>query len=208
MRLPIDAKLSADGTPLRLTGAERKFVTPPLPGGMEYTYRFTAEYERNGAVVSVTRKVPVRAGGTAAIEFVDLTAAKPDPVPNSDKPVESEAVASPVSNPKLVATPAAVVPAGTPEASTPAGSPPKSGRATITVKVPPGATLFVDDRRTPSDDPVRRFTTPALPAGEEFSYRLKAEVTRNGRPEQLIQKVAFRAGEQVVVDFTSLGTGP
>ena len=75
----------------------------------------------------------------------------------------------------------------------------------ITVKLPPGATLYVDDRKSPSSDPVRQFSTPPLPAGREFAYLLKAEVVRNGQPESFIQKVPFRAGERVTVDFTGVG---
>ena len=56
-----------------LTGAERKFVSPELPAGQEFTYRFRAEYERDGETVSVTKKVPVRAGGT-----VDDRVRRPD----------------------------------------------------------------------------------------------------------------------------------
>ena len=44
-----------------------------------------------------------------------------------------------------------------------------------------------------------------LPAGREYAYLIKAEVVRDGRPETFTQKVPFRAGERVVVDFTSLG---
>ncbi|MDB5312035.1 MAG: hypothetical protein JWO38_6237 [Gemmataceae bacterium] len=226
VRLPADAKLYADGTPLRMTGGERKFVTPELPGGMEFTYRFTVEYERNGEVVSVTKKVPVRAGGSGVVEFADLTATKPVPTDGPAAPAgKSESLAAaPVSISKPDPTP--VVPSvlpggvnpGTAGGHTPAGPPATAGsgagdpqgraeRATITVKLPAGATLYVDDRKSPSADPVRRFTTPPLPAGREFGYLLRAEVVRNGQPEYVMQKVAFRAGEQVVVDFTTLGTG-
>ena len=31
-----------------MNGSERQFVTPALPGGQDYTYRFRAEYERDG----------------------------------------------------------------------------------------------------------------------------------------------------------------
>ncbi|MBN9123000.1 MAG: TIGR03000 domain-containing protein, partial [Planctomycetes bacterium] len=82
---------------------------------------------------------------------------------------------------------------------------PAGERATITVKLPADAALFVDDRRSPSKDPVRSFSTPPLPAGREFAYVIRAEVVRNGQPETLTQKVPFKAGERVVVDFTSLG---
>ena len=82
---------------------------------------------------------------------------------------------------------------------------PGGDRATITVKLPAGATLYVDDRKSPSQEPVRSFATPPLPAGREFAYLIKAELMRNGQPETLTQKVPFRAGERVTVDFTSLG---
>ena len=79
--------------------------------------------------------------------------------------------------------------------------------ASITVKLPPGATLYVDDRKNLSTETVRRFTTPPLPAGREFGYLFKVEINKNGLPETVTQKVAFRAGEQVTVDMTSLGMG-
>lgn len=221
VRLPADAKLYADGAPLRMAGGERKFMTPALPAGMEYTYRFTAEYERNGEVVSVTRKVQVRAGGASTIEFADLTATKQAPAGESTPVRSGESVAAaPVSNsnpgPAAATLVPSVLPGGsgaskasaTPASSTPVPeAAPKAARATITVKMPAGATLYVDDRKSPSAEPVRQFSTPPLPAGREFAYLLKAEVMRNGHPEQLIQKVAFRAGEQIVVDFTGLGSG-
>ena len=90
-----------------------------------------------------------------------------------------------------------------PNVAPPAPNTPATDRATITVKLPPGATLFVDDRKSSSADPVRQFTTPPLPAGREFAYVMKAELVRDGRPEYLIQKVSFRAGDRITVDFTA-----
>jgi uncharacterized protein (TIGR03000 family) len=224
VRLPSDARLYADGAPLRLAGGERKFVTPELPAGMEYSYRFTAEYERGGETVSVTKKVAVRAGSSATIEFSDLTASRPSsggadaPAAPASRSSEGSG-AAPVSNPNPGSGAAPVVPSVRPTgidpprsllASAPPALPmdtPVMARATITVTMPAGAVLYVDDRRSPSMEPIRRFTTPPLPVGREFAYLLKAEVVRGGQPEQLIQKIAFRAGEQVVVDFTTLGTG-
>ncbi len=195
VRLPADAKLFAEGKPLNLTGAERQFVSPPLPADQEFVYKFTAEYERNGETVSVSKKVTVRAGGTASVEFADLTAAKPAPGPTAPASIP----VSPASFDRT-AKPAAAEPT---KAAGPAQGAPE--RATITVKLPPGAALFVDDRKSPSAEPVRTFSTPALPPGREYAYVLKAEVTRNGQPETLTQKVPFRAGERVVVDFTNFG---
>ena len=193
VKLPADARLIADGRTLTLTGSERQFVSPDLPIGQEFVYRFTAEYERAGETVSVTKKVPVRAGATATVEFTDLTAAKPA------APAAGTATAT--GSDKGVAEPTAREPVK----AAPPVKPAAADRATITVKLPPGATLYVDDRRSPSLEPVRSFATPPLPAGREFAYIIKAEVTRNGQPETLTQKVPFRAGERVVVDFTSLG---
>jgi uncharacterized protein (TIGR03000 family) len=189
VRLPADAKLFAEGKQLNLTGAERQFVSPPLPTDQEFVYKFTAEYDRNGETVSVSKKVTVRAGAKASVEFTDLTAAKPTPAPSA-----------PASIP---ASPAALEKPAKPTAADPAQGAPE--RATITVKLPQGAALYVDDRKSPSAEPVRTFSTPALPPGREYAYVLKAELVRNGQPETLTQKVPFRAGERVVVDFTNLG---
>ncbi|MBY0513345.1 MAG: TIGR03000 domain-containing protein, partial [Gemmataceae bacterium] len=57
VRLPADARLFAEGNLLRLGGTERRFVSPPLPAGQEFTYRFKVEYDRDGETVSVTKKV-------------------------------------------------------------------------------------------------------------------------------------------------------
>jgi uncharacterized protein (TIGR03000 family) len=213
VRLPADARLYADGSALRMTGAERKFVTPELPAGYEFTYRLTAEYEREGETISVSKKVAVRAGGSAVVEFADLVAGRPTggkATPASGEKDRAPA-ATPVSNPAPAApasnsAPTSSIPPGAPVTPI-TGAPPPSAldRATITVVLPPGAALYVDDRKSPSAAPVRQFTTPPLPAGREFAYLMKAEVIRDGRPEYLIQKVPFRAGERLTVDFSNLG---
>lgn len=213
VKLPADARLYAETKPLALTGSERKFVSPELPAGQDFTYRFRAEYERDGETVSVTKKVAVRAGGTVAIEFTDLTA-KIAPEKNAIAPAggSSPVAAKPTGNPTGTGSTPALMPGNaasqppvtpvTPPAP-PASSAPE--RATITVKLPEGATLFVDDRKSPSSEPVRQFSTPPLPGGREFAYLMRAEVTRNGQTETFTQKVPFRAGERVEVDFTGVG---
>jgi uncharacterized protein (TIGR03000 family) len=101
-----------------------------------------------------------------------------------------------------------VAPASTPEPpiSSSAATSGNLERTTITVKLPPGATLYVDDRKSPSTSAVRQFSTPPLPVGREYAYLLRAEVVRNGQTETFTQKVPFRAGEKVEVDFTSIGS--
>lgn len=197
VRLPVDARLTADGRTLNLTGAERKFVSPELPQGQEFTYKFTAEYERDGETVTVAKKVAVRAGITTSVTFADLTASKGSDAPGTTTATTPSKGAVPASEP------AKSTPVTKPAPDAPAN--PNGDRATITVKLPADATLYVDDRKSPSKDPVRSFATPPLPTGKEFAYVIKAEVIRNGQPETVTQKVPFRAGERVVVDFTSLG---
>ena len=203
VKLPVDARLSADGRGLNLTGAERKFVSPELPLNQEFVYGFKVEYERDGETVSVTKRVPVRAGATVTVEFADLTAAKPA-APGTGKTTSTTPTATPATTEPVKAEPPVREAPATPGVNTP-GSPGTTDRATITVKLPPGATLYVDDRKSPSKDAVRQFATPPIPVGREFAYLLKAEIVRDGQPETLTQKVPFRAGEKIVVDFTSLG---
>jgi len=208
VRLPADARLYADARQLGLTGAERKFVTPALPPGQSFTYRFRVEYERDGETVSVTKRVPVHAGGSVTLEFTDLTArAVPEKTPALGggafaiiPTANAAAKPEPTPEPKI-ASPLTRPAASTP--SSPAGA--ATDRATITVKLPPGATLYVDDRKSPSTDPVRQFSTPPIPAGRDFAYLMKAEIVRNGQTETFTQKVPFRAGERVEVDFTTIG---
>ncbi len=209
VRLPIDARLFADAKSLSLTGAERKFVSPELPSGQEFIYRFRVEYERDGETLSVTKKVAVRAGVMLNIEFTDLTAkGTPEKVTPEKSPGGNTAVAAtPTSNPGHgTATPPVATPASVPTAGPASVEQPGVGdRATITVKLPAGATLFVDDRKSPSSEPVRRFNTPPLPAGRDYAYLMRAEIVRNGQTETFTQRVPFRAGERVDVDFSGIG---
>jgi uncharacterized protein (TIGR03000 family) len=202
VKLPTDARLFADARQLALTGPERKFVTPELPAGQSFTYRFRIEYDRDGETVSVTKRVPVQAGGLVTIEFTDLTA-KALPEKDSHKnPTPSAVAATPTAHssdkPVMKPEPPAM---GTPS---PSASAP-TDHATITVKLPAGAALFVDDRKSPSNEPVRQFRTPPIPTGRDFAYLMRAEIIRNGQTETFTQKVPFRAGERVEVDFTAVG---
>lgn len=203
VRLPVDAKLSVDGTPLRLTGAERAFSTPPLPAGMEYTYQFTAEYERGGRVLTESRKVAVRAGSAAAVEFDDLTAAKLAP---RDAVLTPTGSGDPVAG--LVNPPAALPAADKTVGTLTAAGTGATARTTITVKLPPGATLYVDERRSPPGGSVRRLTTPPLPVGQEFSYRLRVELAQpvpgvGGTTVGMTETVTFRPGQERTADFTA-----
>jgi uncharacterized protein (TIGR03000 family) len=201
VRLPADAKLYAEGRPLTLTSGERTFVTPVLPADREFTYSFRAEYVRDGETISQTKKVPVKVGGTATLEFVDLTTArdKAAPADLAAKPAPIPLTGLPTAAPKPAAEPAK--PTANPFITPSNANAPE--RARITVKLPPGATLYVDGKKNEGTDSTRVFATPPLPPGQEFAYLMKAEVVKDGRPEYQLTKVTFRAGELVTVDFTA-----
>ncbi len=78
----------------------------------------------------------------------------------------------------------------------PAGpAPAKSAR--IRVRVPDGAALYVEGR--PWAGPV--VLTPPLDPTKTHYYQLRMEVVRDGRRAVVTREVAFRAGEDVTVDF-------
>ncbi|MBA2227785.1 TIGR03000 domain-containing protein [Thermogemmata fonticola] len=263
VRLPADARLFAENRQLRQTGAERTFITPPLPPEREYTYRFRVEYERQGETVSISRLVKVRPGETVQVTFTDLTArnasegevrslehlAGSPPAPDKPRsptptrsegttatstsgekepPAHSQPATSPHSDPSSQQQRSGPEPGKT--ASQPSGAPASSttahfgqpaafsqpatslsrnsttASATLIVKLPAGATLFVNDQPLPSSpQTVRRFRTPPLPVGQEYAYLLRVEYVRNGQRESLTQKVPFRPGEQIELDLTHSG---
>jgi uncharacterized protein (TIGR03000 family) len=67
--------------------------------------------------------------------------------------------------------------------------------ATIVVGLPAEAMLVIDDQPTVSTSAVRTFATPALKAGKEYYYTLKAQVVRNGKTVTTTERVAVRAGQ-------------
>ncbi len=211
VKLPTDAKLYAENQLLNLSSAERTFVTPELPLNREYSYTFKIEYDRGGRTITEAQKVSVQAGKIANVEFIDYLLAKtapatpktmpaaiePMPTPAPTATVKTNSLPSKNSNPFTMAT-APIVPPAPMVPAMPQGP----ARAKISVKVPVGATLFIDGRKNDGTEAVREFNTPPLPAGKEFSYLMMVETNRDGRPEQLMQKVVFRAGEDLTVDLT------
>jgi uncharacterized protein (TIGR03000 family) len=183
VRLPADARLIAEGKPLALTGSERTFVSPELPGQQEFTYSFKIEYERNGRTLSEQQSVKVAAGRTSRIEFNELVAKTETTTPGNVLP-------TPVETPRPTTNPTTVTAHTT-----------GHERARIQVRVPAGATLFVNDAKQSAGE----FKTPPLPKGEEFIYTMKVQVQANGYPETITQQVKIRAGDSTTVDFTSLG---
>ncbi len=249
VHLPAEARLYAEERLLRQSGPVRTFVTPLLPAGQEFTYRFKIEFDRDQETVAVTRTVKVRAGQQQTVAFVDPlrksdaatdnTTGRPadrstdrsidrpaDPpagerptppvagtprrapdaaaAPSGERPPAAETAEPPIARQahSLTATRTAAV-APLPAVPPPAPfAPAATARATLIVKLPPQARLYVNERPlAPSPQTVRQFQTPPLPTHQEFAYLLRVEIDRPGGPETLTQRVAFRAGERVEVDF-------
>jgi uncharacterized protein (TIGR03000 family) len=76
--------------------------------------------------------------------------------------------------------------------------------STLKFMVPEGATLFVENRAIETTG--SEFKTPELAKGAEYAYNVRAELKRGGKVETQTQRVVFKAGEPVTVDFLELGT--
>jgi uncharacterized protein (TIGR03000 family) len=69
VQLPADAKLTANGRLLTTAAERRVFATPDLEPGKSFQYTFTAEVVRDGKPLSMTKRVLVRAGEEAQLQF-------------------------------------------------------------------------------------------------------------------------------------------
>jgi uncharacterized protein (TIGR03000 family) len=67
IHLPANAKLTVDGTATKATSDTRRFVTPALEPGATYRYVLRGELDRNGAKVTASQNVEVRAGKTSEV---------------------------------------------------------------------------------------------------------------------------------------------
>jgi uncharacterized protein (TIGR03000 family) len=71
--LPSQARLYIDGQLCPLTSDTRSFDTPALEPGRSYYYTLKATLQRDGRTVEMSKKVTVRAGKRAVVDFGDLT---------------------------------------------------------------------------------------------------------------------------------------
>jgi uncharacterized protein (TIGR03000 family) len=82
-----------------------------------------------------------------------------------------------------------------------------SAPATLVVNLPADAKLLIDDAATTSTSTRRIFVSPKLPVGQEFTYSLKAEFTKNGKPVVVSKEVSVRAGAEVNVTIEAAIAG-
>jgi uncharacterized protein (TIGR03000 family) len=89
--LPADATLMVDEHQTQTTSGSRTFQTPPLDPGLVFYYTMKAQLRRNGDLLSVTKRVSVRAGEETRIGFdfatADVRKEKPRPQPGPERAV-------------------------------------------------------------------------------------------------------------------------
>ena len=69
MRVPDGARIWFDGEETTQTGTSRKFVSPPLDPGREYTYEVRVQWKEGEDMVERTRRLTVQAGDHIGLEF-------------------------------------------------------------------------------------------------------------------------------------------
>jgi uncharacterized protein (TIGR03000 family) len=71
--VPADAKLFIDDRAMKTVATHRAYQTPDLEPGQTYYYEVRVEVERDGKLLSETRRVLVRAGQDVHADFSDVT---------------------------------------------------------------------------------------------------------------------------------------
>jgi uncharacterized protein (TIGR03000 family) len=64
------------------------------------------------------------------------------------------------------------------------------------VNLPADARLQIDGVTTRATSATRLFSSPPLEPGQEYTYTLTAQITRDGQPITVTQPVNVRAGQQ------------
>ena len=76
--------------------------------------------------------------------------------------------------------------------------------ATVEVRVPANAELWIDGSPTQQRGENRKFETPAFSSGNSYRYDLRARWTDSGgKVVEQTRQVTLQAGQQVKVDFTT-----
>jgi uncharacterized protein (TIGR03000 family) len=81
-----------------------------------------------------------------------------------------------------------------------------SGRtALLAVHVPADARVFVNGLATRSTGADRRYVSNGLRPGMNYTYELKAQMIRDGKPVEETKVVQLQAGQTAEVDFNNAG---
>ena len=93
---------------------------------------------------------------------------------------------------------------------TPAGSPTSFERADglLTVNVPEDAKIYVNGIPTSSTGGARQYVSRNLRLGFNYTYEVKAEMVRDGKPVEVVKTINLRAGETANLAFDMEGSQP
>jgi uncharacterized protein (TIGR03000 family) len=81
VRLRPDAQLRFDGSPTRQTGVMRRFTSPPLEVGKDFSYVLSAVWEPNNyTTITRTRKVAVQPGKETEVDLREADPKQPDDI--------------------------------------------------------------------------------------------------------------------------------
>jgi uncharacterized protein (TIGR03000 family) len=69
VKVPADARVTVDGQATYSTSTVRTFETPELAPGKSYSYVLKAEFQQDGKLVTVSKRVPVAAGKTIRVDL-------------------------------------------------------------------------------------------------------------------------------------------
>jgi uncharacterized protein (TIGR03000 family) len=90
-----------------------------------------------------------------------------------------------------------------------AGPPPAptNGAASLNVILPAGGSISFGSFQAQQAAGAHQYETPALDAGNTYSYTVQAQWTENGQPVTRTKVVKFQAGQRVLVDFANPSNG-
>jgi hemoglobin len=78
----------------------------------------------------------------------------------------------------------------------------------VRVLVPADADLSINGMRTSQKGSVRGFVSPVLEAGQKYAYEFRARWKSGGKDVERTQRITFKAGDRLTVDFTKGTVGP
>jgi uncharacterized protein (TIGR03000 family) len=80
---------------------------------------------------------------------------------------------------------------------------PLNQTALIDLRVPPDAEVLFQGVRMTQTGPVRRFISPALTPGQDYSYDVRVSWAENGRRLSQDRRIVVRAGDRLNLDLTT-----
>jgi uncharacterized protein (TIGR03000 family) len=69
VHVPAQAEIWFDGQKTAQTGSDRRFISPPLAPGHDYSYQLRVRWVEGGSPVEQTRRLSVRAGDRINLDF-------------------------------------------------------------------------------------------------------------------------------------------